>query len=600
MGGGVFIGVIWGLIFTAFVAAVASLNTPLPERPDAGTGAVSPPPAADAPAAGDAAEADIGGASTAGAGEDAAPGPAAVPETVAAGTAPADTIPLPSGSEFNRPPPDEAAVLPGTDAPPGIDAPDAPPLPMQSMAGGVDTAPAPRPAVTSAPRAPRAPGQTGTDVEMPAQTAALAEGAAPLPPRPLTAPDPDPVATPPADRADIPAASGAVTRPGDTAAADAALAGTDPGDEPAEVAEGAARADAEEPDPAGAGDDPAERGGASLANAAPPAFAEGALLQFVAPRDEGTDGAGSDAGDEAEEQAQAMPGAETDMTAPPPRILRPGNAGAGDRPRQLPQIVVPGRADPPEAAEMPEAAEDAVDGDGSAATEPGGLPALVAHAAAFDAAETRPLLAVVLIDAPGAPLDPATLTEFSFPVAFAVDPMHPGAAERAAAYRDAGFEVLLLASAIPEGATASDTEVALAAAMRRVPEAVALIDTPDGRMQGDRAVLEAAIGAAAGAGQGMLAFPRGLNTAEQMAAREGVPAATLFRLVDGDGQTAAAIVRQLGRAEFAAVQEGAAIVAARTSPDTVTALYSWALGNRNEGVAIAPVSAVLLRLQNEG
>jgi polysaccharide deacetylase 2 family uncharacterized protein YibQ len=60
------------------------------------------------------------------------------------------------------------------------------------------------------------------------------------------------------------------------------------------------------------------------------------------------------------------------------------------------------------------------------------------------------------------------------------------------------------------------------------------------------------------------------------------------------------ITRFLGRAEFAAAQEGAVIVAGRTRPDTVTALFSWALGDRNEGVAIAPVSAVLQRLAEDG
>ena len=56
------------------------------------------------------------------------------------------------------------------------------------------------------------------------------------------------------------------------------------------------------------------------------------------------------------------------------------------------------------------------------------------------------------------------------------------------------------------------------------------------------------------------------------------------------------ISRFLGRAAFAAAQEGAAVVVGRTRPDTVTALFSWALANRTEGVALAPVSAVLLRL----
>jgi hypothetical protein len=132
-------------------------------------------------------------------------------------------------------------------------------------------------------------------------------------------------------------------------------------------------------------------------------------------------------------------------------------------------------------------------------------------------------MAVILIDEPDDRLDIETLTRFSFPVAFAIDPSRPDAAERAAIYREAGFEVLMLASVIPEGATASDTEVALSAARARVPEAIALMDTPDSRVQSDRAVLEAAVGAAAGEGQGFVAFPRGLNTAEQMAERAPFP-----------------------------------------------------------------------------
>jgi hypothetical protein len=96
-------------------------------------------------------------------------------------------------------------------------------------------------------------------------------------------------------------------------------------------------------------------------------------------------------------------------------------------------------------------------------------------------------------------------------------------------------------------------------------------------------VLEAAVGVAARAGQGFVAFPRGLNTAEQMAERADVPAATLFRLLDDEDQRATVITRFLGRAEFAAAQEGAVIVAGRTRPDTVTALFSWALRRPQRG-----------------
>ena len=49
------------------------------------------------------------------------------------------------------------------------------------------------------------------------------------------------------------------------------------------------------------------------------------------------------------------------------------------------------------------------------------------------------------------------------------------------------------------------------------------------------------------------------------------------------------------RAAFAAAQEGSVIVLGHTYSETVTALYSWALGSRSESVALAPLSAVLLR-----
>ncbi|MFW5641319.1 MAG: divergent polysaccharide deacetylase family protein, partial [Roseicyclus sp.] len=275
-----------------------------------------------------------------------------------------------------------------------------------------------------------------------------------------------------------------------------------------------------------------------------------------------------------------------------------GEAAGAIAPGDLPQIVNPGRTDlsrDGEAGAEPEAprpSEDLSEAPEAAAPPP----ALEAFAMPFDASEARALMAVILIDEPDPRLDLETLTSIDFPVAFAIDPARPDAADRAAAYRAAGFEVLMLGSVIPEGATAADTEVALAAARRRVPEAIALMDTPDSRIQTDRTVLEAAVGIAAGEGQGLVAFPRGLNVAEHMAARADVPAATLFRLLDDEGQRATVIARFLSRAEFAAAQEGAVIVAGRTRPATVTALFSWALAERDAGVVIAPVSAVLQRL----
>jgi polysaccharide deacetylase 2 family uncharacterized protein YibQ len=124
---------------------------------------------------------------------------------------------------------------------------------------------------------------------------------------------------------------------------------------------------------------------------------------------------------------------------------------------------------------------------------------------------------------------------------------------------------------------------------------VALLDSPDSRIQGDRPILDTVLAALSETGHGMLAFPRGLNAAEESARRLGLPAATAFRLLDDADQTAPVITRYLGRAAFAAQQEGQVVVVGRTRPDTVTALFSWALGSRSEAVQLAPVSAVLAR-----
>jgi polysaccharide deacetylase 2 family uncharacterized protein YibQ len=530
--------------------------------------------------------------------------------------APADSIPLPSGSEFNRPPPEEEAVLPEVDTAPGTATPDAPPLPLQTFSGGIDTDPAPQPDIAAPPAAPTPAAPGAGMISRPGGGGDASPSATEMQPGQVPVPEPDAAASPDASSAPPPrngileAQAGAGTETGTAPAG-----GVGATDEVRAMPEpGAALADPERsPTPeerveedAPAGQD-ASDASASLAEgtetqtpeaddtapgAPPNALAQLLPSQSAAPP--GLERGGDIAvPDMSQEGAPGMPPSR-------PRFLNPG--ADGDVGRRLPQIVSPGRDETiPGMEEPPTFDQDAdapVGGDDPRAEEE--APALVAHAAPFDEGETRPLIGVVLIDTPDSRLDIAALTGFSFPVSFAVDPMRPDAAERAAAFREAGFEVLMLASAIPEGATASDTEVALAAAQSRVPQAIAVLDTPEGRIRSDREVLEATVGVAAGGGLGLLAFPGGLNTAEQMAQRAGVPAETLYRLLDDEDQRATVITRYLGRAEFAAVQEGGVIVAGRVRPDTVTALYSWALGDRDEGVAIAPVSAVLRRLAEDG
>jgi polysaccharide deacetylase 2 family uncharacterized protein YibQ len=705
MGVGVVIGVFWGLVVAALVTLVMSLSAPLPPR-GVGPSEADPEIAAEAEVAEtpppDSSGGDEPGAATAG--PTAAPAepraeaagavepPPADPPRDAVGQA-ADAIPLPSGSEFNRPPPEEAAVLPQTDRAPGLVAPAPPGAPEPSLSGGVDTAPPPQPDVAASPVAPAplAPPEGVTDEAVDGARVALGT-AETVPRQPAVAPVAVPVpglesgaspdisvppqpapAVPPGTEATGPAAAPETTDAGDpdqaqraepaTGSATEAAPGADvpvAAAEPAEAPSGeeaAAETDkqpqgeeataetAEEPSgeasaavpeavvpeaPAAAPDVASESPNAPDAPERPaqaatdtgaptdpeaepvtaldpdrttaPEMAEApSVIRLVPPRALASP---EDAPEDAPVEGAAAEDGAPDLP-PAPRLIRPGETpdpeATSAAPRVLPQIVTPGQSDP--MTDGPGEAGEAGDPPADAAAEAPEPPAeatdrraLEAFAAPFDAAEARALISVILIDEPDPRLDLETLTRLTFPVAFAVDPARPDAAERAAAFRAAGFEVLMLGSVIPEGATATDTEVALAAARRRVPEAVALMDTPDSRIQSDRDVLEAVVGVASGEGQGLVAFPRGLNTAEQMAARAEVPAATLFRLLDDADQRATVIARFLSRAEFAAAQEGAAIVAGRTRPETVTALASWALGARSEGVALAPVSAALERL----
>jgi len=221
--------------------------------------------------------------------------------------------------------------------------------------------------------------------------------------------------------------------------------------------------------------------------------------------------------------------------------------------------------------------------------------AIDAYAVPFDAEETRPLMAVILIDDPSFPLGRDALTRFDFPVAFAIDSRRPDASEAAMAYRAAGFEVLLYGDIFAEDTGADEAAGLLSRGFERVPEAVAVLDTAAEAIQGRRDVLERVVDLLAETGHGLVAYPRGLNAAQQTATRAAVPAATLFREIDSERERATVITRYLDRAAFAAGQEGAVIVVGHTYSDTVTALFSWALGSRSEAVALAPVSAVLTR-----
>ncbi|MCA0920000.1 divergent polysaccharide deacetylase family protein [Pseudooceanicola nanhaiensis] len=201
-------------------------------------------------------------------------------------------------------------------------------------------------------------------------------------------------------------------------------------------------------------------------------------------------------------------------------------------------------------------------------------------------------MSVVLIDDGSSPIGLAALASFPYPLSFAIDPAWSGATEAMERYRAAGFEVMILAN-LPEGATAMDAETAMEDWRRTLPQAVGVMEGDGTGIQADRAAADQLSGIAAGDGLGLLLYPNGLDTVRKMAVREGVPAATLFRDFDNDGQDATVIRRFLDHAAFRAGQEGAVIMVGRMRADTISALLLWGLQDRASRVALAPVSAAL-------
>lgn len=222
---------------------------------------------------------------------------------------------------------------------------------------------------------------------------------------------------------------------------------------------------------------------------------------------------------------------------------------------------------------------------------------ITAFAAPFENAEDKPRMAIVLIDRGDSPIGLEALAAFPYPISFAVDASRADAGAAMKTYRDAGFEVLALTD-LPAGAQPRDAETVLDAVFTAVPEAVAVMEGDSTGLQESRAISDQVAGILAQSGHGLLLFPKGLNTAEKLAVKEGVPAASVFRDFDSKGQSADVIRRFLDNAAFKAGQEAnGVIMVGRLRPDTVSALLLWGLQDRAARVALAPVSKLLLDSQ---
>ena len=242
-------------------------------------------------------------------------------------------------------------------------------------------------------------------------------------------------------------------------------------------------------------------------------------------------------------------------------------------------------------------AEDAMT-EAPAEAAPEGAKPLDLFARPFANDEGKPLFVLMLIDEGADAALRAEVAKLPFPVTFVLDPLKPESQTAAMAYRSAGQEVAMLATGLPAGATAADMEQSFQALDMALPEAVAVVDAPEGGFQESLDLARQAVPIVADQGRGLLTYDRGLNPADQVARREGVPSAVIFRILDSEGESVPKMRNYLDRAAFKAAQEGAVVVIGRLRPDTVAAILEWTVEGRAASVALAPVSAVLDRPAN--
>ncbi len=228
-----------------------------------------------------------------------------------------------------------------------------------------------------------------------------------------------------------------------------------------------------------------------------------------------------------------------------------------------------------------------------AASDDADTGALTRNATRFEPEAGKPLFSVILVDTGADSVDRDALTSFAFPVTFAVPASRPDATQAAQAYRDAGFEVVVLVDGLPSGAKPQDMEVTLNTYLDAMPETVAIMDVERGGFQTNRALLRQMASILQESGHGLITYDRGLNAAEQIARTANIPNTAIFRTLDSKNETASTIGRYLDRAAFKAAQDGQVVMLGHTSAETVAALFTWALEGRGADMNLAPISAIL-------
>ena len=488
----------------------------------------------------------------------------------------AAAVDVPAGSEFNQSRDDTAAALPSSeDTPDAATAPEVTAPEPDDLASlqGADTQPAAQPETGTADGSLSQPeaGDGASGVTVDSEDPVLPSPQSQAPEAPAGEEDLS-ISTDPAQPA-MP----------DVGEDDAAFPETSD-EEPVETAE---------VDPQGTStSEPSDDGAAETAeaDAAEPEMSEDSA-DMAEPSEDTTDVAAEEGATEepAQPEAAEEPADETTETAIVAEEAEPEPTSTiGDLAPEVKTNRLPSVSDEPEAAdEVTEQAE---------AEEPPAedtRPPLEKFATEFENPDGKPLMSIILIDDGTSPVGLQALESFPYPLTFAVPANWDKAEDAMVKYRAAGFEVLALTD-LPEGAGAQDAEVAMQATFSAMPEAVGLMEGTESGLQSSRAAAEQLAPILLDSGHGVVLFPKGLNTAQKLLAREGVPSAAVFRDFDAKGQGATVIRRFLDQAAFKAGQEeGGVVMVGRLRPDTVSALLLWGLQDRANRVALAPISAIL-------
>lgn len=220
--------------------------------------------------------------------------------------------------------------------------------------------------------------------------------------------------------------------------------------------------------------------------------------------------------------------------------------------------------------------------------------ALRAYGQQVEGTEGKSLFGIVLIDSGEDGIPREDLMKLAVPVTIAIDPTADNATQIMEDYRAAGVEVVAIANELPTASSPSDVAVAVEAYFANLPQSIGIMDPLDGRIQSNRSLLQPVLGAIRSSGHGLITYDRGLNTAQQAARREDIPAATVFRILDAELEEGPKIKRYMDRAAFNANRDGAVVVVGRSYPATVQAIVEWVLEKKESGIAMVPVSAVML------